>query len=396
MTLFGKGEVPLWFDGRQTTAAGAIFANSCAAAVLDMDDGHSEARGHPAAAVIPAVLNLAAEIGASADEVLSAIAIGYEVGIRIKAARGDHGQKGWNGQSGVWTGFCVAVATGWLLRASEEQIANSIALAGVYSPNLVATSYTKELGADVKEGIPWSAVAGYSSMILAKLGHAGFRDTLDHSPFYDSSVILHELGAGEMKIVGNYFKPYANCRHFHAALKALETVMAEHAIKPSDITSVKVYIYDYAMRLSNATQPENLTDIQYSIPYCMAIMAILGADSLMPIDESLLGRPELVSFAEKVEIVPDPEYSAIYPRMTLNRIDVFTANGTYSSPTTRPPCGPYAPMSMQELERKFRNASSKVLDERQQEDLLRAFNRLLNGEIAPLLEAIARPAAIGA
>ncbi|SEK13469.1 MmgE/PrpD family protein [Paraburkholderia diazotrophica] len=396
MTLFGNGEIPLWFDGRRTTTAGAIFANSSAAAVLDMDDGHSEARGHPAAAVVPAVLNLAVEIGASADDVLSAIAIGYEVGIRIKAARGDHGQKGWNGQSGVWTGFCVAAATGWLLKASQDQIANSIALAAVYSPNLVATSYTKELGADVKEGIPLSAVVGYSSMILARLGHAGFTDTLDHPPFYDAALILRGLGEEEMKINGNYFKPYATCRHFHAALSALETMMADHNINASDITAIKVHIYDYALRLSNKTRPENLTDIQYSIPYCMAIVAILGADPLMPIDDSLLGRPELVALAEKVEIIPDPEYSAKYPRIALNRVEVVTAGETYSSPTMRPPCDPDAPMSMEQLERKFRTASREVLHARQQEDLLHAFTCLLNGEIAPLLETIAKPARIDA
>ncbi|WP_027803853.1 MmgE/PrpD family protein [Paraburkholderia dilworthii] len=390
--LFGKGEIPVWFDGRRTTTAGAIFANSSAAAVLDMDDGHSEARGHAASAVVPAVLSLAGEIGASTDEVLSAIAIGYEVAVRIKAARGDHGQAGWNGQSGVWAGFSVAVAIGWLLKASEDQIAHGIALTGVYSPNLVATSYTKEFGADVKEGIPWSAVVGYSSMILAKLGHAGFTDTLDCPPFYDASTILRGLGEERMKILGNYFKPYATCRHFHAALKGLEDVMADHAIKAAEIETIRVHIYDYALRLSNKTQPQSLIDIQYSIPYCMAIVAILGADSLMPIDESLLGRTELIALAERVQIVPDPEFSSRYPEVVLNRIDVVTAGGTFSTPPMRPPCDPDAPMTMEQLERKFTNSTARVLGERRQSDLLSAFGRFLEGEIAPLLKAIATPA----
>ncbi|TCK94643.1 MmgE/PrpD family protein [Paraburkholderia sp. BL9I2N2] len=395
MDLFGKGDVPLWFDGGRTTAAGAMFANSSAAAVLDMDDGHIEARGHPAAAVIPAVLTVAAEIGASADEVLSAVAIGYEVGIRIKSGRGDHGQQGWNGQTGVWTGFCVAAAAGWLLKASQDQIANGLSLAGVYSPGLVATSYTTQLGADIKEGIPWSTVAGYSSLVLAKFGHVGFADIFDHPPFFDSERILRGLGEDEMKINSNYFKPYATCRHFHAGVKALETLVADHGINASEITAIKVHIFDYALRLSNKSRPETLTDIQYSIPYCMAVVAILGADALLPIDASLLGRREISALADKVEIIPDAEYSAKYPSVALNRVEVITRSAVYSSSPTSPPCVADAPMPIEALVCKFRRASGNTLDHDQQEDVLRAFTSLLNGEIAPLLEVTAKPAAVG-
>ncbi|PRX95902.1 MmgE/PrpD family protein [Paraburkholderia sp. BL25I1N1] len=406
--LFGKGEVAIWFDGRRTTAAGAIFANSSAAAFLDMDDGQIEAWGHPAAAVIPVVLALAAETGASADDVLAAIVVGYEVGTRIKAARGSHGQPLEHGQTGVWTGFCVAAAAGWLLKRSPEQLANGLALSGVYSPNLIATGYTRQFGGDVQEGLPWSTVAGYSSLILGKLGHIGFADIFDHLPFYNSRRILRGLGEEEMKINGNYFKPYATCRHFHGALKALETLVSQHDIKPAEITAIRVNIFEYALKLSNKTRPENLSDIQYSIPFCIAVMAMLGAEALMPIDESLIGREDICALAEKVEIVPNAEFSAqhayayqhlpqpdegSHPDFEFNSVDVVTTRGTYSSPRVTPPYGPDAPMSVDELKGKFRMATRYVLDHREQEDLLHAFASLLNGEIAPLLEVTARPVA---
>ncbi|ACC76438.1 MmgE/PrpD family protein [Paraburkholderia caribensis] len=406
--LFGKGDVPIWFDGRRTTAAGAIFANSSASAALDMDDGQIEAWGHPGAAVIPAALALASEIGASADDALAAIVVGYEVGTRIKAARGSHGQPAEHGQTGVWTGFCVAAATGWLLKVSADQLANGLALSGVYSPNLIATGYTSQFGGDVKEGLPWSTVAGYSSLVLGKLGHIGFADIFDHLPFYNSRRILRGLGEDEMKINGNYFKPYATCRHFHGSLKALETLIAEHAIKPNEITAIRVNIFEYALKLSNKTRPDNLADIQYSIPFCTAVMAMLGPDSLMPIDESLIGREDICALAEKVEIVVNPEFSAqhayayqhlpqpdegSHPDFEFNSVDVVTTHGTYSSPVVSPPYNPDAPMSMEELEHKFRTATRSVLNHSQQEDLLNAFARLLDGEIAPLLEVTARPAA---
>lgn len=404
--LFGRGDIPIWFDGRRTTALGAIFANSSASAYLDMDDGDVESWGHMSSSLIPAVLALAAEVQASADEALAAIVIGYEVGVRIKSARGNHGQPDQHGQSGVFTGFCVAAATGWLLKVSSEQMANGLALSGAFSPNLISTGYAAEFGKDVQEGIPWSTVAGYSSLVLAKLGHLGFPDIFDHRPYYNSRRILRGLGQSEMKINGNYFKPYATCRHFHGALKATETLVAEHNINPSDITAIKVNIFEYALRLSNKTRPENLSDIQYSIPFCTAVMAILGTEALLPIDPSLIGREDIISLAEKVEIVPNAEYSGKHafafitqpqpdegnnPDFEFNSVEIITTKGKYSSPTVTPPFNPDSPMTMDELKRKFRMGSRHVLSHQQQEHLLGAFGSFLDGEISPLLKLIAEP-----
>ncbi|RVC57962.1 MmgE/PrpD family protein, partial [Mesorhizobium sp. M00.F.Ca.ET.038.03.1.1] len=141
-SIYGVGQVPVWFTGTSSTAAGAILSNSSAASVLDLDDGHAEARGHPGAAVIPTVLAVAAETGVSAEELLAAIVLGYEVGVRIKSGRGDHGQKGAHGQSGVWIGFAVAAAAGKLRRLTPAALSHAIAIVGVFSPNLIATDYT--------------------------------------------------------------------------------------------------------------------------------------------------------------------------------------------------------------------------------------------------------------
>lgn len=58
LAMYGAGCSPMWFTGRTLAAAGALFANSAAAAALDLDDGYRKARGHPGAAIIPAALAL--------------------------------------------------------------------------------------------------------------------------------------------------------------------------------------------------------------------------------------------------------------------------------------------------------------------------------------------------
>jgi 2-methylcitrate dehydratase PrpD len=61
----------------------ATFCNAFMIRVLDLDDGHREAMGHPAGVVVSAALAIGENIGASGAEVINAIVVGYEVYARI-------------------------------------------------------------------------------------------------------------------------------------------------------------------------------------------------------------------------------------------------------------------------------------------------------------------------
>jgi 2-methylcitrate dehydratase PrpD len=69
------------------SVVGAAFSNSTAASMLDVDDGHRLACGHPGAAIIPAALAMSEGIECDDATLLTAIAVGYEIGIRVAASR---------------------------------------------------------------------------------------------------------------------------------------------------------------------------------------------------------------------------------------------------------------------------------------------------------------------
>src|SRR5437879_6176195 len=50
------GSSAVWFGEHTLSPVGAAFVNATATSILDLDDGHRAATGHPGAAVIPAVL----------------------------------------------------------------------------------------------------------------------------------------------------------------------------------------------------------------------------------------------------------------------------------------------------------------------------------------------------
>ncbi len=204
---FGTGRASVWFTGECLGVTAAAVCNAASASALDFDDGHRAARGHPGAAVIPVALSVASAIGSSADDLLTAIALGYEIGIRIAVAQNQQAIK--SRQSGRWTGYAAAATAGRLYRTDPPALAHALAVAGVLAPNQEAngsSGYANLTGNDVKEGIPWSVVTGLTALRLAERGFTGPQDLLDHASHFDRPSIIADLG-NPVEISGSISNP---------------------------------------------------------------------------------------------------------------------------------------------------------------------------------------------
>ncbi len=78
---------PVAWPGEDTTillhdtrarAAGAAFANACAANALDCDDGGAYTRGHQGAQVFPTAIALSEKLGLGGDTMLAAVVVGCQ------------------------------------------------------------------------------------------------------------------------------------------------------------------------------------------------------------------------------------------------------------------------------------------------------------------------------
>ena len=122
-TLFAPGPCSIWFSSARRQAPGAALANSAAASALDIDDGNRAGGGHPGAAVIPSALAVASETGADGEELLTAMIIGYEIGVRISAARDFAKQVTLS--TGRWCAYAAAAVGGRLYGMPPEQLAQA-------------------------------------------------------------------------------------------------------------------------------------------------------------------------------------------------------------------------------------------------------------------------------
>lgn len=145
------------------------------------------------------------------------------------------------------------------------------------------------------------------------------------------------------------------------------------------------------MLLSNRRKPANLIDVQYSIPYCLGAAAILGSQSLLPIEDDILDRPDVSEFAERVSLHLDPELDRRFPGETLTRVVVRTATGRFESPVTAPRGEASAPLSWDELQDKFLTATRKIMTSDEQHDTLYAVEQLRQGDPSALNRILGRP-----
>jgi 2-methylcitrate dehydratase PrpD len=383
---FGAGASPVWFSGLTSSVVGATWSNSAAASALDLDDGNRLARGHPGAAVIPTAFALASETGASFTDLIKAIVVGYEVGVSVAASRGYYAR------SGMWSCHGVVAAAGLLRKTPSDRLAHAFAVAGMTAPNLLSTGggarYPAPEGNDVKEGIPWSTVGGIVAVRLAEAGFAGPRDILDHAPHHAGARLIERIGS-ERHICKTYFKLYSCCRHVHAPVEALLALIDRHGLDHRQIESIEVHVYDGALRISNRAEPANLVDVQFSIPYCLGLVAIVGPSALLPLTDDALHRGDVTQFARKVTLHLDPCLNEWFPAETLARLVVIHGGHRYESEVTSPRGEATQPLSWQELEEKFLTASRNVASGAQQTELLAAVRKLKEGNAADLMSMLA-------
>ena len=386
--IWGDGPASCWFTAGKLTVPGAAFMNSAIASMLDLDDGHRAASGHPGASIIPAVLAAAESRTESADRSLTAIVLGYEIAIRIAAAR-DFSKLD-TLVSGPWCGQGAAAAVAWLQQLSPTQTAQAIAIAGSSAPNLGAIACSRIMGNHVKEGIPWATVTGLAAVELAASGFTGPTDLLDNVAIYDSDKLLQGFGANWL-IESIYFKPYSCCRWAHAAIEALLQIMAAESISPDMIMSIQVYTFSWALRLNNETKPKTLESAQYSVPYCLALAAVRGSDALLPMRESALGDPAVEDLAARVGLKVDPQFEVQFPESVPARIEIRTRTGHHSHTVLAPKGEPTNAMSRGDLEDKFSIAVGDLVTPRFAETLFQAFGALDGGDLKPLVRTLGQP-----
>lgn len=374
--VFSQGdneEASVLLCERKLPSRSAAFMNSLYGHGAELDDGNKKAMGHVGVHVIPAVLSLAEAEKKTEDEVMLAIAVGYEAYIRISAAA----QPGMVNRSFHSTGFAgapaCAVACAKLLGLDAVGIESAMSLACTMSSGLLTYSESQQM---IKPINP--AKAAETGVFAARLAQAGINGPANclegpHGWFkaaadtVDVSMITNEYD--HLLIHECYFKLYPSCRHTHCGIEA--AINIHNRIDVSQIERVKVYIYPNAIKLAGQIKhPKDADETKFSIHYTLACVLLYGEYGVDYMNPPKLNQ-DVLDMIERIELIPDETMENRERAIRGTRVEVLLNTGTSISETVLVPKGdPEKPLTRDDILEKLRVCSSGVVTEKQLEALI--------------------------
>ncbi|MBN8199853.1 MmgE/PrpD family protein [Bacillus sp. NTK034] len=355
---WGGNEQATLITGGKSSIGNACLVNAAASHIVELDDIHKSSIIHAGTVVIPAAAAVAEAYGLSGKDLITAVAVGYEICYRIGEAVSPSHYYYWHNTATCGT-FGSAAAAAKLLNLNVGQIMYALGNAGTQAAGLWEFI---EDGANTKQ--LHTAKAAYNGALAALLakkdftsaskileGRRGFFNAMSEK--YDADKITRNLGK-EFKIIENSFKIHASCRHTHPAMDCILNIMKENALTHQQIQSISIKTYQTVLNITDNPNPDTVYASKFSSQFCAAIIATKGSASLIDYNNEILQSPELRNLMEKVSVEADPYYENAYPEKWGAKVVIKMKDGrTFSEGTDYPKGDPEKPADKEELIQKF-------------------------------------------
>ena len=338
-TILGKGA--------RTSLVGAALANGTAGNALDIDDGYRMIKGHPGACVLPVAMGAGEATGCSGRAFLTALVVGYEVGIRAGLIR--HAVSHTYHSSGSWGAIAGAAVASKLFEFDAKTIRHVMGTAEYHAPiaPMMKGIYTPSMG---KDSIGWGCMVAMSSALMGKKGFTGIQPIFDDTP---EPSWINNL-AETYEILNLYFKPYSVCRWAQPAIEGALKIIRDNDLSTEQIVRIKVRTFSEAAALDQS-YPQTTEDAQYNISFPLAVALLDGEVGPQQVLPPRLFDRDVHSIMDKIEVVAESTFQEVFPAKALAEVYVETRDGkTFRSGTISARWEPYSGLpSDNELVEKF-------------------------------------------
>ena len=362
-------------SGRRATLRAAALINGAASHSVEFDDIYRDAGYHPGSPVISAALAAAQAKGASGEQFLRGVIVGYEVSTRIGEAVMPSHYKYWH-TTGTVGAFGAAAAVATILGCNREQFAHALATVGSFAAGLkqafLSQAMTKPLhgghAADVGAMAAMGAAKGLTGALDIIEGEFGFGAAMSVSPDWKKAV--KGLGT-DYHITRVTFKNHGCCGHTFAPIDGALHLQRTHGFKWPDVKRVRVATYKAGTDIVDNAAPEGEYQAKFSLQYVMAHALMHGSVRLNAFTPERLQDKDVRALLSKVEVVADPELSKGYPNQRAAQIDIETNDGRKVSHFQPYRKGdPELPLTDDELNGKFLELAMPVIGEGVSRELL--------------------------
>lgn len=350
----------LGVEGTDRPEAAALRVGTASHA-LDYDDLSWAMDGHPSVALVPGLLALAPEAGASGRDLVAAYAAGFETACAVAGPVSPaHYETGWHATATFGT-FGAAAAAANLLDLDAETTARALSIAASMPAGLKRNfgSMTKPLHAGLcaRSGVTAARLAreGVTADPRAVTGDKGFWDLYGPEDAAEFSVGGHWRLCEE----GIHVKAYPCCYFTHSAIAAAAELGGE--VDPEAVESVAVTASQGAADALHHVDPETGLEAKFSMEYTVASGLVRDRVGLAAFERETIGDPTVQRVRERVDFavdgsMPYDSHGAI--------VRVETANGVHERTRTDPPGTYDDPLSEERFRAKFEECAGRVLEKR--------------------------------
>jgi 2-methylcitrate dehydratase len=318
----------------------AAFANGCCIRYFDYNDTYlSKEPAHPSDN-IAAALAVAESVGASGRELITAIALAYEVQCRLCDAASIRA-RGWDHVT--YGTFSTALACAKLMKLDPQKTRHAVNIAGV------AGAAMRQ--ARVGELSHWKGVAfanaarhGVFSALLARNGMTG------PGPIFEGQMgFAKQLGVSLGNIGEKFRIPFPKTDHGPASMILRTSIKfwpaeyhSQSAIEAAlflrkeigagaKAKSMTIESHDASVDIIGSERekwkPETRETADHSLPYITAIALIDGEVTEKQFQPERFTDAKIWKFLENVKVKRNAELSALYPDAVANVVHVDLADG---------------------------------------------------------------------
>jgi 2-methylcitrate dehydratase PrpD len=312
----GKPEAPIWFDGAKLPVTQAARVNAMLSDAAASDDSDLRNVAHIGTCLTAVGLALSERMGATGQDLLCAMATGYEAAGRIAEAVGRPGEA----LSGAWgPGFHASVivafggvaAASKLLRLTDEQTAHAIGLTATTMGGLAigtnswAREYHAGNAAQCAVNAALAAGRGYTVNDNMLEAPGGFLAVFTGRKAETQS-LTREIG-GDWEIARFLaIKLVPGAHALQPAVEAAIKVAQESRVGPDEVA--KILVSGPQIRaITNNRAPKDMIEAIHSLPYFLA-SAVADRDfSWVHTTQKKIHRPEVTRLIGLVEVDPAPQ-----------------------------------------------------------------------------------------
>src|SRR5437773_9970179 len=338
----------------------AAFANGCAIRYFDFNDTYlSKEPAHPSDNISPA-LAVAESIGAGGRELITAIALAYEVQCRLCDAASIRA-RGWDHVT--YGTFSTALASAKLMKLDPANTRHAVNIAGVAG---AAMRQARAGELSHWKGVAFATAArhGVFSALLAREGMTG------PAPIFEGELGFEKQLGVSLGNVGEKFHgspsmiQKTSIKYWPAEYHSQSAIEGALFLRSqigdfSKIKRVVIESHDASVDIIGSEpekwKPKTRETADHSLPYITAIALIDGEITDRQFEPERFKNPDVWKFLENVKVERNAELSAMYPDAVANIVHVDLADGRRLTKRVDYPLGNAKnPLQDSQVEEKFR------------------------------------------